>query len=120
MPKGKPNKKYTGEFKQMVVETMRKEKMSCRETELQFELPRTRAEVWERIYIEEGAEGLYVERRGRACSVGGTRKGRPLKLDKKIKDNLIAENQQLKAEIDNLKKLNALAIKEERQNKRRR
>ena len=23
MPKGKPNKRYTGEFKQMVVETMR-------------------------------------------------------------------------------------------------
>ena len=26
MPKGKPNKRYTGEFKQMVVETLRKER----------------------------------------------------------------------------------------------
>ena len=31
MPKGKP--KYRGEFKQMVVETMRKEKLSYLETE---------------------------------------------------------------------------------------
>lgn len=28
MPKGKPNKRYTGEFKQMVVETMRKDRIS--------------------------------------------------------------------------------------------
>ncbi len=28
MPKGKPNKRYTPEFKIMVVETMRKEKLS--------------------------------------------------------------------------------------------
>ena len=37
---------------------------------------------WERIYLEEGAEDLMKERRGRACSAGGTRKGRPPKLDK--------------------------------------
>ena len=28
MPKGVPNKRYTGEFKQMVVETMMQEKLS--------------------------------------------------------------------------------------------
>ena len=28
MPKGVPNKRYTGEFKQMVVETMMREKLS--------------------------------------------------------------------------------------------
>ena len=28
MPKGIPNKRYTGEFKQMVVETMMREKLS--------------------------------------------------------------------------------------------
>ena len=28
MPKGVPKQEYTGEFKQMVVETMRKEKLS--------------------------------------------------------------------------------------------
>ena len=33
MPKGVPNKRYTGEFKQMVVETLRREKLSYREAE---------------------------------------------------------------------------------------
>ena len=32
MPKGKPNKKYTPEFKIKVVETMHREKLSYRET----------------------------------------------------------------------------------------
>ncbi len=33
MPKGIPNKRYTGEFKQMVVETMQKEKLSYRDAD---------------------------------------------------------------------------------------
>lgn len=32
MPRGKPNKKYTPEFKQMLVETMREENLSIGET----------------------------------------------------------------------------------------
>ncbi len=71
---------------------------------------------WERIYIEEGAEGLMKERRGRACSTGGTRKGRPPKLDKKVEEDLIAENQRLRMEIEYLKKLSALVLAEEREN----
>ena len=46
----------------------------------------------ERIFLEEGAEGLMKERRGRACKTSGTKKGRPPKLDKRIKEELIAEN----------------------------
>ena len=38
MPKGVPNKRYTPEFKKLVVETMQKEKLSCRETARQFEI----------------------------------------------------------------------------------
>ena len=53
---------------------------------------------WERIYLEEGAEGFMKGKRGRACSAGGTRKGRPPKLDKKVQEDLIAENQRLLAE----------------------
>ena len=66
---------------------------------------------WERIYLEEGAEGLMKERRGRACSASGTRKGRPPKLDKKVEEDLIAENQRLRTEIEYLKKLDALVQK---------
>ena len=75
---------------------------------------------WERIYLEEGAEGLMIERRGRACNADGTRKGRPPKLDRKVEEDLIAENQRLRMEIDYLKKLSALVLAEERKNGKRR
>ncbi len=120
MPKGKANKKYTGEFKQMVIETMRKEKLGYRETTQQFNVPsHSMVAKWERIYLEEGPEGLYVERRGRANSAAGTRKGRPPKLDKKVEEDLIAENQRLRAEVDYLKKLNALVSQRVQQEKKR-
>ncbi len=64
MPKGKPNKKYTPEFKIMVVETMQKEGLSYSETSNRFEInSHNRVRQWERIYLEEGAEGLRIERR---------------------------------------------------------
>lgn len=120
MPKGIPNKKYTGEFKQMVVETMRKEKLSYREVEREFEIKDHNAVAkWERIYIEEGAQGLYIERRGRACFANGTKKGRPPNPDKKVEEDLIAEVQRLRAENDYLKKLNALVLEEGRRDRRR-
>lgn len=98
MPKGKPNKRYTGEFKQMVVETMRKEGLSYKEAERQFELPHMRAAAWERIYLEEGPEGLYIERRGRSS------KGRPPKMLKpEVEEDLLAEVQRLRAENAYLK-----------------
>ena len=71
---------------------------------------------WERIFLEEGAEGLMKERRGRACKASGTRKGRPPKLDKKVEEDLIAENQRLRMEIEYIKKLSALVLAEERKN----
>ena len=37
MTKGIPNKRYTPEFKKLVVETTQKEKLSCREAARQFE-----------------------------------------------------------------------------------
>jgi transposase len=113
MPRGKPNKKYTGEFKQQVIETMRKEGLSYREAAQQFDVSdHHRIISWERIYLEEGAKGLYIERRGR----GG---GMLPKLGKKTEEDLIAEVQRLRAENDYLKKLNALVLEEERRSKRR-
>ena len=69
MPKGKPNKRYTPEFKIMVVETMHKERLSHKEVTRQFEInAHDAAAKWERIYLEESKEGLY--RRGAASSCG--------------------------------------------------
>ena len=99
MSRGKPNKRYTPEFKKLVVETMMKEKMSYRETARQFEISNHhRVQDWERIYLTEGPEGLAIERRGRSS------KGRPPKqLPKQVEEDLLAEVQRLRAENDYLK-----------------
>ncbi len=55
------------------------------------------------------------ERRGRACKASGTRKGRPPKFDKKVEEDLIAENQRLRMEIDH-----SLVLTEERKNGKKR
>ena len=114
MPKGVPNKRYTGEFKQMVVETMMRERLSYTETARRFEVPSdSRVASWERIYLTEGAEGLYIERRGRSST------GRPRKLPKGTEEDLLAEVQRLRAENAYLKKLQALVSeREQRQQKK--
>ena len=109
MPKGQPNKRYTPEFKIKVVETMHREKLSYRETARQFDISNSRVTAWERIYLEEGADGLYAERRGRKST------GRPPKIKKE--EDLIAEVQRLRAENAYLKKLNALVAERVRQEK---
>lgn len=121
--KGQKQKKYSTEFKISVILDMREHHMSYNETVRKYCLgkqesggPRQMLQRWERIYLEEGAEGLMKERRGRACAAGGTRKGRPPKLDKKVEEDLIAENQRLRMEIEYLKKLSALVLAEERKN----
>lgn len=120
---GRKNKVYSAEFKIGVIMDMREQHLSYHETVRKYELgndqtggARLMLQRWERIYLEEGAEGLMKERRGRACSAGGTRKGRSPKLDKKVEEDLIAENQRLRMEIEYLKKLSALVLAEERKN----
>ena len=80
----------------------------------------SRIRLWERIFLEEGAEGLMKERRGRACKASGSNKGRPPKLDSKVEEDLIAENQRLRMEIEYLKKLSALVLAEEQENGKKR
>ena len=68
MPKGIPNKRYTPEFKEQVIKEMLEEKLSYSETCRRFEVnSRDQIKSWERIYLEEGPEGLTVERRGSDC-----------------------------------------------------
>ena len=121
--KGRKNKVYSAEFKINAIMDMREHRLSYRETAKKHGLVNkseggaiNTLQRWERIYLEEGAEGLMKERRGRACCASGTRKGRPPKLDKKVEEDLIAENQRLRMEIEYLKKLSALVLAEEREN----
>ena len=105
---------------------MRENRLGYRETARKYNLTRqseasaaTMLHRWERTYLEEGAEGLMKERRGKACSASGTRKGRPPKFDKKVEEDLIAENQRLRMEIEYLKKLDALVQKRLQEEKKK-
>ena len=61
MSRGKPNKRYTPEFKKLVVETMIEERLSYCETARRFEVRSdTQVRNWERIYLSEGPEALAV------------------------------------------------------------
>ena len=54
---------YSGEFKQSVIEYMHKNHLSAQETAIHFNLGSVdQATRWERIYYEEGPQGLYIER----------------------------------------------------------
>ena len=94
-----------------------REKLSYREAARQFEInDHNHVRYWERIYLEEGPEGLYIERierRGRGS------KGRPpKKLKAEIEEDLLAEVQRLRAENAYLKKLNALVAERVRQERK--
>ena len=125
--KGQIQRKYSPEFKIRVIMDMREHRLSYHETVRKYELGnaqyggvRRMLQRWERIFLEEGAEGLMKERRGRACKVSGSNKGRPPKLDKKVEEDLIAENQRLRMEIEYLKKLDALVQKREQEERKKR
>ena len=124
---GRKNRIYLPEFKIGVIMDMREHRMGYCETVRKYDLGSVRSgaaiamlQRWERIFLEEGAEGLMKERRGRACKASGSNKGRPPKLDRKVEEDLIAENQRLKMEIEYLKKLSALVLAEEQKNGKKR
>ena len=119
------NKNYSPEFKIRVIMDMREHRLNYHETVRKYELgsdktggARAMLQRWERIFFEEGAEGLMKERRGRNNTSG--KRGRPPKIDKKIEEDLIAENQRLRMETEYLKKLSALVLAEEQKNGKKR
>ena len=126
---GRKNKNYSTEFKIRVIMDMREHFLAYRETVRKYWKTKSRSDedkylktlkAWERIFLEEGAEGLMKERRGRACTASDSNKGRPPKFDRKVEEDLIAENQRLRMEIEYLKKLDALVRKREQEEGKKR
>ena len=93
---------------------MLEEKLSYSEAARQFEInDHGIIQRWERIYLEEGSEGLAIERRGRKST------GRPMKRQKEVEEDLIAGVQRLRAENAYLKTLPASVLENERQHHRK-
>ena len=122
---GRKNRSYSAEFKISVIMDMREHRLNYHETVRKYELgndqtggARSMVQRWERIFLEEGAEGLMKERRGKNNTSG--KRGRLPKLDPKVEKDLIAENQRLRMEIEYLKKLSALVLAEEQKNGKKR
>ena len=120
------NKNYSPEFKIGVIMDMREHHLGYKETVRKYwdiskgqeDNYKNIVKRWERIFLEEGAEGLMKERRGNSNTSG--KRGRPPKLDRKVEEDLIAENQRLRMEIEYLKKLSALVLAEEQENGKKR
>ena len=99
---------YSAEFKIDIIMNMRKTRLGYRETARKYNISKSGKTVvtiqqWERIFLEEGAEGLRKERRGSAYAASSAKKGRSPKLDSEVEEDLIAENQCLRMEIECLK-----------------
>ena len=116
--KGQIFRNHSSEFKLSVIMDMREHRLGLVETAKKYKVDHHSVARWERIFWEEGAEGLMKERRGKNNTSG--KRGRPPKLDKKVEEDLIAENQRLRMEIEYLKKLSALVLAEEQKNGKKR
>ena len=122
--KGVKHHKYSPEFKLSVIMDMRENKLSYSETLKKYFPPSDKKNTkiiqnWERIYLEEGPEGLAIERRGQASKMTGVKKGRPkkqVKIEKGSPDELEQLRERvcyLEAENEYLKKLDALIREKE-------
>ena len=99
---------YDGAFKISVIEYMHENHLSLSQAAVKFGVP-SDATVgkWERIYYEEGPQGLFQDNRGRKSKMNSDKPTKK-KLSKETEEDLIAEVQRLRMENDYLKKLQAL------------
>ena len=106
----KKNENYSVEKKIEIIKHYRKHGQN--ETIKKYNISHSVFHKWERIWVEEGEEGLALERRGR----GTTKK--PKKDVNQDKD-LLEENRRLRMENEYLKKLDALVREREEREKKK-
>jgi transposase len=106
--------RYTAPFKLSVLQRMRKEEWSCKQTQAWFDI-RSPGQVamWERQYHSGGLEALEPRPCGRPKKmpnppVPPTQAVPPLPEDERTREQLLKENLYLRAEVAYLKKVDAL------------
>lgn len=121
------NTKYSPEFKISVILDMRENGLSYMATMRKYFphlYPKNFAflKKWERIYLEDGAEGFMVERRGRSPKGRPRNKSLPPEAENDLLDEvqrLRERNEYLEMENEYLKKLDALVRAEEQKSGRK-
>jgi len=106
----KKNENYSIERKIEIIEYYRKNGRTA--TERKYNISHSVFQKWERISVEEGEEGLAIERRGRP-------KDPKSKKDVNKDKDLLEENQRLRMENEYLKKLDALVREREEREKKK-
>ena len=86
---------YDGAFKISVIEYMHDNHLSLRQAAVKFGIPSDgTVGKWERIYYEEGPQGLYRDNRGRKSKMSLDIQKRK-KINKETEQDLIAEVQRI-------------------------
>ena len=129
--KGRKQRRYSPEFKLSVIMDMRESGLSCHEVVRKYALgypgsgdttfgsARRMVKRWERIYLEEGFEGLAKRNTGWTTKMDNPKKGRPkkkVKIEKGSPNELEQLRERvyyLEAENEYLKKLDALIREKE-------
>lgn len=104
------NKNYSGDFKLKIIHSIEKKGYSFREAALINNIPCPKSVAkWYHVYQTIGAVELYTESRGRTKTMKekATRKYSKKPLTRE--EELLLENESLRAELALLKKLHALA-----------
>lgn len=103
------NVSYSKEFKLQVVRSINKKGLSFKEASLKYNIPaHSTVSKWHLIYEIEGVKGLEKDGRGRGRSMK-KKFQKPTKRSLSREEELLQENESLKAELALLKKLHALA-----------
>lgn len=115
--KRRKNKSYSLEFKLKVLKAINKEFLSQREACIRFDIAAQSTVLnWQRDYKKSGILGLENKARGRPRIMSDyKRKKRKSNKPLTTEEELLLENERLRAENDFLKKLDALTLKKNKQ-----
>jgi transposase len=111
------NQSYTIDFKLKVLKSIEKKLLSLRETCVEFNIPSMSIIIkWQRDFADFGIEGLNKKPRGRPKTMTNFKR-KKRKSDKPLsrEEELLLENEVLRAELDLLKKLQALTQAKKKQ-----
>lgn len=111
------NRKYSVEFKLFAIEFRRIHALSYLQAAARLKIPNEATlYVWEKKYLEFGAEALQDKRKGRPAKV---LKQKPPEKGMTREEQLERENDQLRMENAYLKKLNTLVAEREKSEKKK-